>query len=53
MDWQEQLISLYLTVCKEYQQELSAYIVRLSNYIPMDFTDEEVEEVYCKPTVQG
>jgi hypothetical protein len=53
MDWQEQLISLYLTVCKEYQQELSAYIVRLSNYIPMDFTDEEVITLYLFGVING
>ena len=42
MDWQEQLIAVYLLVCKEYKRKLCGSITRLSNYSPMHFLDEEV-----------
>ncbi len=41
MDWQDQLIAVYLFVCKEYEQELSRYIARLSNHSHLGFSDEE------------
>lgn len=53
MDWQEQLISLYLLVCKEYETDLSKNIVRISNYIAMDFTDEEVITIYLHGVMNG
>lgn len=46
MDWQEQLISVYLMICKEYEKKLCGYIVRLSNYSDMSFSDEEVMTIY-------
>lgn len=53
MDWQDQLISLYLRVCKEYEEKLEGYIVRLSNYSCMDFTDEEVISIYINGIICG
>lgn len=46
MSWQDQLISLYLTICKEYQQKLQFYIERRSNYCDLSFSDEEVITIY-------
>jgi len=41
MDWQKQLIVLYLLVCKYYQNGLSNYYHRISNYANLEFIDEE------------
>ena len=46
MDWQEQLISIYLYVCKEYKQHLHADCLRMSNYSDLSFSDEEVITLY-------
>ena len=46
MDWQGQLISLYLFVDKEYRQKLHAHIVRLSNHADLTFSDTEVITIY-------
>jgi hypothetical protein len=53
MDWQEQLISVYLLVCKEYKRKLGGYIARLSNYSSMAFLDEEVITVYLFGVMSG
>lgn len=53
MDWQDQLISVYLYVCKEYQQKLCGYITRLSNHSDMSFSDEEVMTLYLFGTING
>jgi len=44
--WQEQLISLYVFICNEYEKNLSQYCERFSNYVKLVFTDEEVMTVY-------
>lgn len=46
MDWQGELVTLYLFICKEYKQNLWQYCQRFSNYIKLDFSDEEVMTVY-------
>lgn len=46
MDWQEQLIAVYLYVCKHYAQNLWAYCQRMSNYVDLSFSDEEVIALY-------
>jgi hypothetical protein len=46
MDWQEQLISLYVFVCKEYTHCLWAYCQRMSNHVHLNITDEEVITIY-------
>ena len=46
MNWQEQLITIYLFVCKHYKKELWVYSQRMSNYADLSFTDEEVISLY-------
>ncbi len=46
MDWQSQLISLYLFICKEYQHKLRKNMARISNYSNLTFSDEEVMTIY-------
>lgn len=46
MNWQEQLISIYLYVCKHYRDHLWVYCQRMSNYADLGFTDEEVITLY-------
>ena len=46
MDWQENLISLYLFVCKEYQHNLHKHVGRISNHSDLTFSDEEVITIY-------
>ena len=53
MDWQDQLISVYLFVCKEYEQELSRYIARLSHHSHLEFSDEEVITIYLFGVMSG
>lgn len=53
MDWQEQLISLYLEISKEYETNLSKYMVRLSNNSDLSFTDEEVMTIYMNGIMNG
>jgi hypothetical protein len=46
MNWQEQLIKIYLYVCKHYEKELWVYGQRMSNYVNLDFSDQEVITLY-------
>lgn len=46
MNWQEQLISIYLYVCKHYQHDLWTYSQRMSPYADLNFSDEEVITLY-------
>jgi hypothetical protein len=46
MNWQDQLITIYLFVCKHYRKNLWAYCQRMSNYANLSFTDEEVISIY-------
>jgi len=46
MNWQEQLITIYLYVCKHYQGNLWVYSQRMSNYADLSFTDEAVIAIY-------
>lgn len=46
MNWQEQLITIYLYVCKYYQATLWVYSQRMSNYADLSFTDEAVIAIY-------
>ena len=46
MDWQVELISTYLYICKIYRQTLRYRISRLSNHVDLCFSDEEVMTVY-------
>lgn len=46
MDWQTQLITLYLTVCDHYRQQLWVHAQRFAPFADLTFTDEEVMTVY-------
>ncbi|OGV25956.1 MAG: hypothetical protein A3F18_03405 [Legionellales bacterium RIFCSPHIGHO2_12_FULL_37_14] len=41
MDWEVELISLYLFVCKHYEADLSHYCLRMTNYASLQFSDAE------------
>jgi hypothetical protein len=46
MNWQDHLITIYLYVCKHYQNELWVYSQRMTNYADLSFSDEEVITLY-------
>lgn len=46
MDWQAQLITLYLEVCKFWQEGGWAQVQRFAPYADLSFTDEEVITIY-------
>jgi hypothetical protein len=46
MNLQDQLITIYLYVCKHYQNHLWVYSQRMSNYADLSFSDEEVITLY-------
>ena len=46
MDWQEQLITLYEFICKQYREHLWVYCQRFSPHVDMSFSDEEVICIY-------
>lgn len=52
MDWQERLITLYLWVCKHYQQHLRWVCERHSFHVCLQFSDEEVLTVYLFGVIQ-
>ena len=53
MDWQEQLIGLYLEICQLYEQELCLLTQRMSNHPPPQFSDNEVATVYLWGILSG
>ncbi len=46
LDWQDNLVSLYLDLCKAYEQRLQHYIWRDSHHCDLCFSDEEVLTIY-------
>lgn len=46
MDWQDQLINIYLIVCQEYKSHLWKYCERFTNNSSPKFTDQEVITIY-------
>jgi hypothetical protein len=46
MNWQNRLITVYLYVCKHYQQTLWIYSQRMSHYAGLSFSDEEVNTLF-------
>jgi hypothetical protein len=46
MNWQEQLITIYLYVCKHYQENLWTHCQRFTHYADLSFSDEEVITLY-------
>ncbi len=53
MNWQDQIISLYLFVCKTFDQRLSAMCERMTNHADLSFTDEEVITVFMFGIIKG
>lgn len=53
MDWEVELISLYLFVCKHYRNNLSKYCQRMSNYVDLKFSDEEAITLYLYGVIEG
>lgn len=53
MDWQEQLISLYLFVCNHYQTHLSNYCERMSTFSDLSFSDAEAITLYLYGVIEG
>ena len=53
MDWEVELISLYLFVCKHYQDKLSLYCQRMTNYADLKFSDEEAITLYLYGVIEG
>lgn len=46
MNWQIQLITIYLMVCKHYESHLWIYCQRMSNHTDLGFSDEEAITLY-------
>ena len=53
MDWEEHLITLYLKICKEYQQTLWISCQRFTNGGNRSFSDEEAMLIYLFCTLRG
>jgi len=53
MDWEIELITLYLFICKHYEQNLSMYCVRIAYYADLKFSDEEVITLYLYGIIEG
>lgn len=53
MSWEEQLITLYLRLCKEYQLNLWSECERFTNGGCKAFTDEEAMLIYIWGTLKG
>lgn len=53
MNWEEELIALYLRVCKEYQEKLWINCQRFTNGGYKRFSDEEVMTVYVFGVLSG
>ena len=53
MDWQDQLIAIYLYICKEYQNDLWVCVQRFSPHVELQITDEEVISLYWFGILDG
>ena len=53
MDWDVELITLYLFVCKHYEISLSNYCARMSRYTYLTFSDEEAITLYLYGVIEG
>jgi len=53
MDWQFQLVHLYVYVCQQFCQDLWGSTQRFSNNDTPTFTDEEVLTIYLFGVIQG
>ena len=53
MNWEVELITLYLFVCKHYRQNLANYCERMTRYADLRFSDEEVMTLYLFGIIEG
>lgn len=53
MDWEIQLISLYLFICNTYQHKLASYCERRAPHVNLQFSDEEVLTLYLYGIMEG
>ncbi|MGX6641527.1 transposase [Legionella pneumophila] len=53
MDWEVELIALYLFVCKHYQTHLAYYCTRMARYADLKFSDEEAITLYLYGVIEG
>jgi len=53
MDWEVQLITLYLRICKEYRERLWVNCQRFTNGGCKQFTDEETMTIYIFGVLKG
>lgn len=53
MDWQDNIISLYLQISEYYESTLQYCCQRFSNNAKPDFTDEEIMTVYLSGIMDG
>lgn len=53
MDWEVELITLYVFVCKHYENGLSNYCSRMTNYADLKFSDEEAIALYLYGVIEG
>jgi hypothetical protein len=47
MNWQAQLVTTYLYVCKHYHEKLWVYCQRMSKYSDLSFTDKS-QSIYLE-----
>lgn len=53
MDWQDEIITLFVQICDDYKNGLWTYCQRFTNYANLSFTDEEVMTIYIYGTIEG
>ena len=53
MDWQDQLITIYLYICKEYKADLWVCVQRFSSHVDWQISDEEVIALYLFGIMDG
>jgi hypothetical protein len=53
MNWEIELITLYLFICKHYEKNLSVYCMRMAYYADLKSSDEEVITLYLYGIIEG
>jgi hypothetical protein len=53
MDWQHQLIAIYLYICKAYEEDLWRCVQRFAPHAPLNLSDEEVISLYLFGILDG
>lgn len=53
MDWGAELISLFLFICKHYQNNLSFYCQRMTNHADLKFSEKEAITLYLYGVIEG